>query len=326
MNKNNAITDYKASGSLILSGSLRTTAAAKTYHALLVCAAMTGWRYDDKGLMHVDVGRIHRLTRGSCANWKEYRDLLTEVRKTAELDWDQLSALSKGKFRRSGKVPLLAEAHVELDLAGEPASIAFRIPENLVDDLIRPMWYGRVNPEILFRLKSNYAFHAYLHACLTLIEKDTQQDEFWSPARPQIEWAEILGADPELPRWRFRNEIFRRTEKAITKATANTDQPIEVEFTDARCRRGLYQMRVKRIRRLPPPKQSQSERYRAAQQAQQQAQQQKAKAIDDENARLVRWVDAHPERSQILAELRARFGSPDVTYFGLCVIGYDPDA
>lgn len=230
-----------------MSGGLRTKAQAKCYHALLVLAQLKGWRYDDRGMMRVTVGDLHRLTRHACGTWEEYRDTLNSIRSTVELDWGHLSELSKGRFNRSGKVSILSEVHVDLDLVGEAKEVVFRIPKDLLDDVIRPSWYGQVDPAILFRQKSNYAFHAYLFACLTVIEKDIKKDAFFSGAYSMNEWREILGVEEGINTAanQFRRNIFRRVEEQITKTTADTDTPLEIRFIQTP--RGLYQMQVRRL-------------------------------------------------------------------------------
>jgi len=244
---------YKASGSLILSGSLRTKAQAKCYHALLVLSQLKKWKYDDRGMMRVTVGELHRLTRHACGTWQEYRDTLNSIRTTAELDWGALSELSNGRFARSGKVSVLSEVHVDLDLIGEAKEVVFRIPQDLLEDVIRPSWYGQADPAILFRQRSNYAFHAYLYACLTVIEKDASKDTFFSPAYSMDQWRDILGVEEGIntPPNQFRRNIFRRVEEQIKKTTEDTETPLEIQFFETKKRSKLYQMRVKR---LPKPR------------------------------------------------------------------------
>lgn len=302
LSKPNYTEKYKASSTLILHGGFKNIIEAKCYHGLLVLASFRGWKYDTKGEMRIGIGELHRLTRHTCSDWSEYLTVLRRIKDTAKLDWGHLSRVVGG-FNRIGDVNILSEVRADLDLAGQFQEIVFRIPAALLEDVIKPKWFGQVNPEILFSIKSNYAFNAYLFACLTVIEKDTTKDIFFSDAKPLAEWAAILGAD-EMPTWRFKQDIFKRTEKQIEKATQNTDEPIEIIFTDEHTsRRGLYQMVVKRVKRIETAKPSPAEALAVAHEAKRA---EELKKIDAEFAAMMRRVEAHPQAGEIKKEMKGQ--------------------
>jgi hypothetical protein len=295
--KTQSIEKYRASSVLILSGGFKNIVEAKCYHGLLVLASLKGWKYDSKGEMRVGIGELHRLTKHACENWSEYLFALRRIKDTARLDWGHLSRVVGG-FNRVGDVNILSEVRADMDLAGHFQEIVFRIPAALLEDVIKPRWFGQVNPEILFSIKSNYAFNAYLFACLTVIEKDKSKEVFWSDARPIKEWAELLGAE-EMPAWRFKQDIFKRTEINIEKATRNTDEPIGIEFTDSETSRGLYQMKVTRLKkRIDAPKVSPKKQFEQEQEAKRIAEYELAKT--QERQAILEALKKHPRGQEIL--------------------------
>lgn len=234
-----------------MSGGLTTLPAAKAYHGLLVLAASKGWEYDRLGEMSISLADLHRLTNKVCPTWEEYLQVLVRIRDTVRLDWENLSRSIDG-LHRVGTTPILSEVQADRDAEGDFSRIIFRIPQALVEYVIKPKWYGQVDPRILFSLKSNYAFHAYLYASVTVVEKDNTKDEFFSHVRSQSEWEEILGISEPMPPNRFRQNILRRIEKSIAKTITKTDNPIRLEFLTDKCAKNCYQMRVVRIRNESP--------------------------------------------------------------------------
>jgi hypothetical protein len=306
---------YKVSGPLILSGGLQTTSQAKCYHALLVLAQMKGWKADARGMMRVTMGELHRLTGGTCKDWQAYRDTLDEIRRTVELDWGHLSVISRGKFNRSGKCPILSECYVDLDLAGEPVEVAFRVSQDLIEDVIRPSWYGQVRPDVLFRQKSNYAFNAYLYASLYVVEKDSAKTEFYGPAVSSFEWRSILGVpDGTYPRpAHFRAFVFRRTEEQIAKTTKDTDTPLSVEWRE--CSGGTYQMVVKRVQRPVKARLSPRAAVAKAEEAEDARRRAEQRALD---MLAQDWVRGHPRRAEITTRCQKAFGR--VNHFALMMV------
>ena len=311
-------TPYKVSGPLILSGGLQTTSQAKCYHGLLVLAQMKGWKVDARGMMHVPMGELNRLTGGTCKDWEAYRDTLDAIRRTVELDWGHLSAISRGKFNRSGKCPILSECYVDLDLAGEPVEVAFRISQDLVEDVIRPSWYGQVRPEILFRQKSNYAFNAYLYASLYVIEKNVNNAEFFGQALPLHEWRNILGVpDGTYPTpAHFRAFVFRRTEAQIAKTTKDTETPLKIEWRA--CAGETYQMVVKRAQKALKPRlnpRAAVEQAREEESARRKIEQAALESFTQT------WVQRQPRGEEIARKCRKAFGS--VTQFSVMMVCSD---
>jgi hypothetical protein len=315
---------YKASGSLVLNGALSTLQKAKTYHALLVLAAGKNWKYDERGRMVVSVNDLHRLTKGTCGDWDGYRDVLDEIRKTAELDWDHLSNLSRGRFSRSGKVPLLSESHVERDLAGKPAAIVFRISQDLVEDLIKPHWYGQVDTKVLFSIHSNYAFHAYLYACLTVVEKDANKDEFFSNAHDLNTWREILGVPEGTYKEpsKMRAFVFRRVEEKILEKTKEADVPLKINWV--KTTKGFYQMRVCRLKQISAI--TRVERPQELDDRMSESEREERRKIEAEARELQEKILQHPKAREIIAKLGP---IEQITRFALVFaadeLGLDPD-
>jgi hypothetical protein len=193
--------------------------------------------------------------------------------------------------------------------------VAFRISQDLVEDVIRPSWYGQVRADILFRQKSNYAFNAYLYASLYVVEKDSSRSEFYGPALPLHEWRTVLGVPPETYPYaaHFRAFIFRRTEAQILKTTKGTDTPLEIEWKE--CTGDTYQMVVKRA---PRPVKARLKPDLAL-----------AKAQDDEAARRKAeqaaldakaqdWILQSPHGKALNLECQKRFGK--VTHFAVMML------
>ena len=327
MSKKKAVEKYKASSSMCLTGGFKNIAEAKSYHGLLVLAQMNGWKYDDRGEMRIRLSELHKLTRHACETWQEYLGTLQYIRDNLRLDWSYLSKRSDGKFNREGDTPILSEVYADLDLSGQFQELVFRIPTSLLLDVIAPVWFGQVNPEILFSIKSTYAFNAYLYACLTVVEKDNYKDEFWSKALPINEWKQILGAPDDIKPYRFRSNVLRRTEKQIAKTTKNTEEPIEVLFTDEHCSSGLYQMYISRLKRPDsskagnkkrPPEQFVTERDRITKE--------QWDKVNDRQNRVMNWYLNHPKKAEIDKKLRMQNVdlSGDIHEVTLAFAGYEP--
>ena len=245
-------TPYRVSGPLVLSGALSKMSESKCLHALFVLAQGQGWEADSRGMYRIRLGELHRLTGKTHRKWHQYLDTLTRIRDNVRLDWGHLSR-KVGGFNRTGDTPLVTEVFAELDLAGGFEEIAFALPSSLVEDVIKPHWFGQVDTGVLFSLRSNYAFNAYLYASLTVIEKDKTKSEFFSHAYPIDEWREILGSGDAYPApAHFRAKVFKRTEASILKARDVDGFYLSVKWIETKM--GLYQMHVKRLRKLPSAK------------------------------------------------------------------------
>lgn len=247
--KTKNVEKYKTSAGLVLSGGFKSITESKCYHGLLILCQINNWKSNSRGEYRISLNNLHKLTQKACNNWEEYLRVFDRI-KEVQLEWAHLSKRIGG-FNRVGKVGILSESWAELDLSGKFQEIVCIIPQALILDVIQPQWYGQVNPEILFSIHSNYAFNAYLFASCTIVEKDSKKDEFWSEARTIQDWRELLGVEEGkyVSGHAFRSKIFRRIENQIKKTTDKTDEPIEIEFSDVSCTKGLYQMRVRRIRK-----------------------------------------------------------------------------
>ena len=308
-----------------MSGGFTSITQAKTFHGLLVLSQAKNFKYNENGEMRVSINELHRLTRKACIKWDDYLKTMKELEEV-QLDWGHLSRLYD--FNRAGLVRIVSESRADLDLAGQAMDIVFRIPAALLNDVIRPSLYGQVDPSILFSLRSNYAFNAYLHAGMVVIHKDSKKSVFHSHARPISEWKEIMGADEAMPAYRFRTNVFRRVEKQIDKATHNTEEPIEMEFTDIDCEKGLYQMCVKRLARPKTKREKVAEKNKSQRE---QCEKIRQKTLEeerqkyDEQERIAReWYLNHPEKDKIDEELNRRGMTEGVTIFSLLQAGYDP--
>jgi hypothetical protein len=238
---------YRVSGPLVLSGALSKISEAKCLHALFILAQGRKWEPDAKGMYRVRLGELHRLTGKTHKRWDEYLETLQTIRDNVRLDWGHLSK-TVGGFNRAGDTPLITEAYAELDLGGGFEEIAFALPAGLIDDVIKPHWFGQVDTKVLFSLKSNYAFNAYLYASLTVIEKDRTKSTFHSKAFSIDEWRELLGSGSAYPaEAHFRAKVFRRTELQLLKVPRDTDGYfMDIKWIETAS--GLYQMRVRRMR------------------------------------------------------------------------------
>lgn len=310
---------YKVSGPLILSGGLTTTSRAKCYHALLILGQMAGWKPDSRGEYRVSLGELHRLTHGTHKRWQDYLNTLRHIRDTVRLDWGHLSR-TVGGFNRSGDSPILYDVRAELDMAGEFQKLVFVLPKTLIEDIIRPHWYGQVDPAILFSQKSNYAFHAYLFACLTTIEKDEAKKEFHSKAYSIEEWREILGV-PEganrLPS-QMRKNVFARIQTQIAKTTKDTDSPICIEFSKTKT--GLYQMRVRRLKRLPDKKRKSGSDLQREHDEAERAKAAAAQAAEQQQVE--EWFAGLPMKDK--RRIQKKLKGQALTYFSLLGIGEAP--
>jgi hypothetical protein len=196
-----------------------------------------------------------------------------------------------------------------MDLSGTFEEIVFRIPAPLLLSLFKPKWFGQVDTAILFSLRSQMAFNCYLFAALTIIEKDKTKEEFWSEARPITEWAEVLGVRATAP-YRFKQDVFKAIPKLIRKTTDKTDEPIEVEFTDAHCKRGLYQMRVKRLKKARLADRAKAEKKTVATEVAKQIAADRLKSAEQQKemtAICQAWVAKHPERKKIELALSRKY-------------------
>ena len=169
------------------------------------------------------------------------------IRDNVRLDWGHLSR-KVGGFNRAGDTPIITEVYAELDLGGGFEELAFALPSTLVQDVIKPHWFGQVDTRVLFSLKSNYAFNAYLYASLTVVEKDKTKSEFFSKAFTLDEWRELLGSGKAYPaEAHFRAKVFRRTEAQLLKMPRDSEG-LYMVIRWIETKGGLYQMHVKRKR------------------------------------------------------------------------------
>ena len=242
---------YKAPGSLILSGGLRNKKEAKCYHALITLAQMNRWQghsSTNKNMYRITLNELHRLTGKTCKDWDEYRTTLESIRDNVRLDWACMAPSSHDVIR-IGTTPILSEVYLEKDLLGQKMEIVFAIPEGVINDIIKNRWFGQVQTEVLFALKSSYAFNVYLNACLILIEKDRSKNTFYSNGYSIDQWRELLGVDEHLyPQpSRFRNKVFERSCEMVNKMTLKTKRPLNVKFVETGRKTGIYQMVVERV-------------------------------------------------------------------------------
>lgn len=302
----------------MLSGGFKNIVEAKCYHGILVLAQLQDWTHDERGEMRINLSSLHKLTKHACERWESYLKVLQRIKDTITLDWGILSN-SVGGFNRVGNINILSEVRAEMDLVGNFSEIAFRIPAVLLEDVIKPKWFGQVNPEILFSIKSNYAFNAYLHASLTIIEKDSRKHVFWSPSLPIDDWKLILGADETMPNSRFRANVLNRVESAIKRTTKNTDEPIDIKFI-ATAKKNHYQMRVSRLKleKLKSDRAIQQKKY---DEEILRRRIKEKKQIESDLKEASEWVESHPRKDEIIKKYRERFGDEAFTSFGLDVIG-----
>lgn len=238
---------YKVSGPLILSGALSDVSSSKCLHALFVLAQGRNWKPDSRGMYRVTIGELHRLTGKTCARWSDYLKTFNYIRDTVRLDWGHLSR-QVGGFNRVGDTPLLTECYAEMDLGGGFLEISFSLPSSLIHDVIKPHWYGQVDTSVLFSLRGNYAFNAYLFASLTVIEKDSKRSEFYSKAYSINEWREILGSGDSYPYpSHFRAKVFKRTEAQLKDVKGVDGRKLNVSWVQSDS--GFWQMKVQRLKR-----------------------------------------------------------------------------
>lgn len=242
---------YKASAELILTGALGDVAHAKILHAILILADARKWTPEPDGYYHITTYELHKLTRKVYNGWKPYLEALTYIRQNLEIDWDALSRRHP-KINIAGKSAVITDAIVEKDLAGEPIDglIKFTLSPAVVERLIKPEWFGQVDATILFRIHGNYAFNAYLVAALTVIEKDSKNDEFYSKAYTMDEWRNLLGSGEayQLPS-QFRSKVFKRVSESLKKIEGFDGSYLHISWGETR--RGLFQMRVIRTKEKP---------------------------------------------------------------------------
>jgi len=238
---------YRVSGPLLLSGALSKVSESKCLHALFVLAQGQDWKPDRQGMYRVRLGELHRLTGKTHKRWDEYMNTFQSIRDNVRLDWGHLSR-KVGGFNRAGDTPIITEVYAELDLGGGFEELAFALPSTLVEDVIKPHWFGQVDTRVLFSLKSNYAFNAYLYASLTVIEKDKTKSEFFSKAFTLDEWRVLLGSGKAYPaEAHFRAKVFRRTEVQLLKMPRDSDG-LHMVIRWIETKGGLYQMHVRRKR------------------------------------------------------------------------------
>ena len=94
--------------------------------------------------------------------------------------------------------------------------------------------------------KGNYAFQAYLFACLTVIEKDASKKIFHSPSYSIDQWRNFLGVEEgtNMQPWRMKQNVFERIEKSVEKRTKDTNEPIKITFIERSNK--TFQMKVER--------------------------------------------------------------------------------
>jgi hypothetical protein len=243
--------NYHASAPLVLSGGLTSKAATKCYHAIIALAQFTGWQGSEgeggRYEYRISLSDLHKLTHNTHKRWEEYIKTFEDIRDTIRLNWAHL-APRDANVKRFGTTPILSEAYVECR-KGSPAVLVVVIPRPVLEDLIKPYRYGQIEASVLFKLRSNYAFNAYLNAGLVTIEKDQTKNVFYSPAYTIDEWRELLGVEKDVyPQpSKFKAFVFRRAEQAIKKETADSNRPMTIKFAETGKKSGKYQLVVKRI-------------------------------------------------------------------------------
>lgn len=309
--KHIATRPYNAGAPLVLSGGLNTKAAAKCYHALIALMQLHGLRGNSNAKnqyeYRVGIHELHILTQQTHKNWDEYLKTFEGIRDEVRLKWAEL-AKPNAKVNRIGTTPILSECYIEKDLINLPDQLVFAIPGAIVEDIIKPYQFGQLDKKVLFGLRSTYAFNAYLNACLLTIEKNVDQDKFYSRAFDLNEWRSLLGVKDDLypEPSKFKAFVFKRASKSIQEATKDSANPIKISWKETATRSGRFQMLVQRQKKRTPNSKTQ---------LMPDPEEEKAKC-----AAIIQRIMDHPKKAEIMRAIGYEEESEEVgngTYTGI---------
>jgi len=227
---------HKISGSLILSGAMEKIEQSKLLHAALIIACYNDWKVDKRGYFKISMYQLHRLT-GSFHNYDDIIKTADYIKRNVELDWAKF--YTHERYIRKGHVSVISHAFLEYDKKDKKAYLLYKITEEVLEYVIKPNWWASINLNILFSIKSNYAFQTYLIACLY---SDKKGNKRYSHAYTIKEWRELLAIPDELTLRRIKFNIFKRSKEIIESTAEKHGVNIQINFNE--CNDGRWQLVV----------------------------------------------------------------------------------